>query len=114
MAWVKARELFTGEYISEILNAGDESWFSHHYWKVIGHKHEEGLVLLESSMCPDRKQEIPYDTVVRTRPFGYKTIRTECLSDPMWKCYKEWPYDENGTFCDPPRDYSGWRDSNGS
>lgn len=107
MSWAKAKDLFTGEMIARIENDESEDWFFHHYWKIVGHKHEEHKVLLESSSS-DRTREIDYDTNVMTRPFGYKSIRPECLSEPEWKCYREWPYNDKGVFCDPPNDYSGW------
>lgn len=108
MKWIKAKDLFTGEYIASVRDDLSEDWFWHHYWKIIGHKHEEKKVLLESSY-DNRKREIDYDTDVTIRPFGYKTLRQECLKEDLFRCYGMWPYDEKGIFCDPPRDYREWK-----
>jgi hypothetical protein len=108
----KARELMVGEMIRAIRGGDDpadaEQWFGHCYWRVMGHKHEEKKVVLEFiggySNLAARQREIDYETDVVTTPFAYKDMRPELL--PNWHVYKEWPYDEEGNFCWPPRDYT--------
>lgn len=103
---VKIKDLLTGEMFMGLM---DQDAFLLHgpYWKVVGHKHEEKIVLVED-IRTGVKGGLPYDTSVRVRPFAYKFIRPECRKE--WIYYLEWPYDEEGHVCDPPRDYTQWED----
>ena len=102
MARKSAKDLMVGEMC--IIDECDH--FFHTYWKVIGHQHDEGVVLFESTHT-GRKRKCDYDLEVMTRPMAYQAINDDLRS--RWECYKKWPYDEKGHFCDPPRDYSNWK-----
>ncbi|MCK9458213.1 MAG: hypothetical protein M0R80_00965 [Proteobacteria bacterium] len=101
---VKAKDLITGEMF--MFQDMDAFLLHGPYWKVIGHEHEKQLVLIKD-IRTGSESKAHYDQLVRVRPFAYKFIREECLKD--WIYYKEWPYDEEGHFCEPSRDYSGWK-----
>ena len=115
MARVPARELMKGEMIAQLWTnctlGEEEMWFTHGYYRVIGHKHEEKKVICDWVGAYDsgyqRIRELDYEDLVTVAPFRYKTIRDELRPD--WYAYKVWPYDEKGVFCDPPRDYSNWK-----
>jgi hypothetical protein len=76
-------------------------------WVTNTKKKKVILELIGGEPFPGRQREIDYETLVMVTPSAYKDIRPELLPD--WHVYKEWPYDEEGNFCWPPRDYTNWK-----
>ena len=94
-----AEDCFVGEMVTLDMDMSMLHW----YYEVIGHEHEEGIVLLRRADCDEDGKprcldtiKIPYETTVRIRPEAPMKARKEFREQS--NRYKFWPYDADGNF----------------
>lgn len=106
MKWQSAKDCFVGEMIG----LDCDQFMLHWYYVVVGHEHEDELVLVKLAICNENGElscneitKIPYDQKVWVRPEAPKMSRKEFRE--KYNRYKFWPYDAEGNFSFTPYDW---------